>query len=141
MPPGNSSEAYATSQALSKLLGRPLRFIDLKDSPTQDNGSDCGVFVCLNMRHLLLKRLLTVRTDDKVSMSLGGRVVDASAGRKEMHRIIDDFRREGERRRSTSHSPMPKDKRSKSPPRIDSPSQGSPGAGVYGYGRSKSPRF
>lgn len=41
-----------------------------------------------------------VRTDSKVSMSLGGSMVDASAGRKEMLRIIDDFRREGERRRS-----------------------------------------
>lgn len=54
----------------------------------------------MNMRHLLLKRLLLVRTNEKVSMSMGGRRVDAREGRKEMLRIIDDFRREGERRRS-----------------------------------------
>ncbi|KAI1614104.1 sentrin-specific cysteine protease [Exophiala viscosa] len=120
MPPGNQQEAHFVTQKLSKLINKPLRFIQLQDSPLQDNSSDCGVFVCLNMRHLLLKRLLMVRTDSKVSMSLGGRVVDASAGRKEMLRIIDDFRREGERRRSTSHSPHP-GRKSRSPPRIDSP--------------------
>jgi Ulp1 family protease len=100
MPPGNQAEAHRVAQKLSRLIRKPLRFIPLNDSPLQDNSSDCGVFVCLNMRHLLLKRLLMVRTDAKVSMSLGGRMVDATAGRKEMLRIIEDFRREGERRRS-----------------------------------------
>lgn len=52
------------------------------------------------MRHLLMKRLLQVRADEKVSMSLGGKKVDAREGRKEMMRIIEDFRREGEKRRS-----------------------------------------
>ena len=47
------------------------------------------------MRHLLMKRLLQVRADEKVSMSLGGKKVDAREGRKEMMRIIEDFRREG----------------------------------------------
>ncbi|KIW42430.1 hypothetical protein, variant 2 [Exophiala oligosperma] len=120
MPPGNQIEAHHVTQKLSRLINRPLKFIHLHDSPLQDNSSDCGVFVCLNMRHLLLKRLLMVRTDSKVSMSLGGRKVDATAGRKEMLRIIDEFRREGERRRSTSNSPHP-GRKSKSPPRIDSP--------------------
>jgi len=120
MPPGNQQEAHFVTQKLSRLINKPLRFIHLTDSPLQDNSSDCGVFVCLNMRHLLLKRLLMVRTDDKVSMSLGDRAVDATAGRKEMLRIIEDFRREGERRRSVSNSPHPS-RKSKSPPRIDSP--------------------
>ncbi|KIW84560.1 hypothetical protein Z517_03810 [Fonsecaea pedrosoi CBS 271.37] len=100
MPPGNQHEAHYVTQKLSRLINKPLRFIQLTDSPLQDNSSDCGVFVCLNMRHLLLKRLLMVRTDAKVSMSLGDRRVDASAGRKEMLSIIEEFRREGERRRS-----------------------------------------
>jgi Ulp1 family protease len=82
------------------LLSKPLRFINLADSPEQENLSDCGVFVCLNMRHLLMKRLLMVRADEKVSMSLGGKKVDAREGRKEIMRIIEDFRREGEKRRS-----------------------------------------
>jgi sentrin-specific protease 8 len=129
MPPGNQNEAHHVTQKLSKLINKPLRFINLHDSPLQDNMSDCGVFVCLNMRHLLLKRLLMVRTDSKVSMSLGGRAVDAAAGRKEMLKIIDEFRREGERRRSVSNSPHP-GRKSRSPPRIDSP----------GANRSKSPR-
>ncbi|KIV95075.1 hypothetical protein PV10_02774 [Exophiala mesophila] len=120
MHQSNAQEAYLATQKLSKVINRPLRFIHLNDSPQQDNGSDCGVFVCLNMRHLLLKRLLMVRTDAKVSMSLGGRMVDAAAGRKEMLRLIDEFRREGERRRSHSQSPHP-GRKSRSPPRIDSP--------------------
>lgn len=84
----------------SMLLNIPIRFLHLQDSPQQDGGSDCGVFVCLNMRHLLLKRLLMASAHEKVSMSLGGRRVDASAGRKEMTKIIEGFRKEGERRRS-----------------------------------------
>ena len=37
---------------------------------------------------------------EKVSMSMGGREVNASVGRKEMLRIIENFRKEGEKRRS-----------------------------------------
>jgi len=119
LPPGNLRDAQQLTAKLSALLHKPLRFINLNDSPEQENGSDCGVFVCLNMRHLLLKRLLLVRSDEKISMSLGGKRVDAREGRKEMLRIIEEFRREGEKRRSRSASPH--SKRSRSPPRIDSP--------------------
>lgn len=100
LPPGNQRDAQFATRKMSVLLGKQLQFIPLDDSPLQENGSDCGVFVCLNMRHLLLKRLLMVRHDEKVSMSMGGRRVDAREGRKEMGRIIEGFRREGERRRS-----------------------------------------
>ena len=100
LPPGNEYEASTITRRLSKLLGKNIRFIQLRDSPQQENSSDCGVYVCLNMRHLLLKRLLQVHTNEKVSMSLGGRRVDAREGRKEMFRVIESFRKEGERRRS-----------------------------------------
>jgi Ulp1 family protease len=100
LPPGNVRKAQFCTQQLSTLLNKSLRFINLKDSPEQENGSDCGVFVCLNMRHLLMKRLLMVRADEKVNMSLGGKKVDAREGRKEILRIIEDFRKEGEKRRS-----------------------------------------
>jgi sentrin-specific protease 8 len=100
MPPGNQQEAHHVTQKMSRLINKPIKFIHLEDSPLQDNSSDCGVFVCVNMRHLLLKRLLLVQTDAKVSMSLGRQEVDASLARKEMLRLIDDLRREGERRRS-----------------------------------------
>lgn len=101
LPPGNQQEAHMVTTQLSRLINRPIRFIQLADSPQQENSSDCGVFVCLNMRHLLLKRLLMVKMNQKVSMSLGGRRVDAREGRKEIARIVNDFRREGERRRSS----------------------------------------
>jgi len=127
LPPGNQRDAHHATGKLAHLLGRPLSFINLGDSPLQENGSDCGVFVCLNMRHLLLKRLLQVRADEKVSMSLGGRRLDAREGRKEMLRIIEGMRKEGERRRSRSASPFPqKGRRSIEPPRVDSPITKSP---------------
>ena len=100
MHSSNRSEAAVSTKKISELLGKPLRFIDLEDSPQQENSSDCGVFVCLEMRHLLLKRLMKAGSHEKISMSMGGRAVDATKGRKEMLRIIEEFRREGEKRRS-----------------------------------------
>ena len=100
LPPGNQSEAAYTTDKLSSLLKRRIRFIPLHDAPTQENSSDCGVYVCLNMRHLLKERLLQVRADEKVSMSMGGRIMDSRAGRREMLKIIESFRKEGEKRRS-----------------------------------------
>lgn len=96
----NYRSAAIASDKLSRLLGQRIRFMAMTDTPQQENGSDCGMFVCLIMRHVLLKRLLQVRTDEKVGMSMGGRKIDAREGRKEMLRIIEERRREGERRRS-----------------------------------------
>ena len=98
--PANRNEALLATRKISQLLGRQLDFIDLADSPQQENSSDCGVFVCIQMRHLLLRKLLMAHAKEKVSMSMGGKCVDAVQGRKEMLRIIEGFRREGERRRS-----------------------------------------
>lgn len=96
----NINHAKHLAHNVSRLLRKPLRFINLPDSPQQDNSDDCGVFVCLLMQHLLLNRLLTAHANDKVSMSMSGKEVDAAGGRKEMLRIIEHFRKEGERRRS-----------------------------------------
>lgn len=52
------------------------------------------------MRHLLIKRLLCVNAREKISMSMAGKIVDSHGGRKEMLRIIENLRKEGERRRS-----------------------------------------
>jgi sentrin-specific protease 8 len=100
----NLYEARQATDRFSELLGLQgrdkLRFIHLDDSPQQENGRDCGVFVCLIMRHLLVKRLLNASEYEKVSMSMGGKMVDALNGRREMLRIIEGLRKEGERRRS-----------------------------------------
>jgi sentrin-specific protease 8 len=100
LSPSNYNEAGLATHKISQLLGRPLRFMNLDDSPQQENSSDCGVYVCIQMRHLLLKRLLSANAKEKVSMSMGGKLVDAAGGRKEMLKIIELFRKEGERRRS-----------------------------------------
>ena len=97
--PSNRRDADLATRKLSQLLGLELRFQDLEDSPQQENGSDCGVFVCLFMKHLLLKRLLKAESQEKIGMSMGGKNVDASKGRREMLNVIYDLRKEGERRR------------------------------------------
>ncbi|KAM0432954.1 hypothetical protein ACHAPT_004659 [Fusarium lateritium] len=112
----NYAEANLATRKLASVLQRPLRFINLEDCPQQENGSDCGVFVCLLMRHLLVKRLLCANAREKVSMSMGGKMVDSYGGRKEMMRIIENLRKEGERRRSRSASPFTNNK---TPPRIE----------------------
>ncbi|KAF4975725.1 hypothetical protein FZEAL_7528 [Fusarium zealandicum] len=92
----NYAEANLATRKMASILQRPLRFINLEDCPQQENGSDCGVFVCLLMRHLLVKRLLCANAREKVSMSMGGKMVDSYGGRKEMLRIIENLRKEGE---------------------------------------------
>ena len=118
--PSNADDARLVAHKISQLLGKPLKFINLDDSPQQDNSSDCGVYVCLLMQHLLMSRLLKAHAGAKISMSMRGKDVDAYGGRKEMLKIIEARRKEGERRRSRSHSPFGQrpGSRSKSPPRI-----------------------
>lgn len=113
----NLHDAKLVSHKISQLLGKPLRFINLEDCPQQENSVDCGVYVCLLMQHLLMSKLLRAQAQDKISMSMRGKEVDARGGRREMMRIIETRRKEGERRRSRSHSPYTSSK-SKSPPRI-----------------------
>ncbi|KAI9903758.1 hypothetical protein N3K66_000287 [Trichothecium roseum] len=112
----NYGEANLATRKMEVILQRKLRFINLEDCPQQANGSDCGVFVCLLMRHLLVKRLLSANAREKVSMSMAGKMVDSNGGRKEMLHIIENLRKEGERRRSRSASPFSS---SKTPPRIE----------------------
>ncbi|GAO13199.1 hypothetical protein UVI_02025490 [Ustilaginoidea virens] len=99
----NYAEANLATRRMGEICGRSLRFVNLDESPQQENGSDCGVFVCLLMRHLLVKRLLSANAREKVSMSMAGKMVDSNGGRKEMLRIIESLRKEGERRRSSSY--------------------------------------
>ena len=100
LSPSNFHDAKMCTIKFQQLLGRPLQFVNLHDAPQQDNGMDCGVFVCLLMQHLLMYKLLRAHAQDKISMSMKGKEIDAAGGRKEMLRIIDARRKEGERRRS-----------------------------------------
>jgi len=111
----NYAEGRLATHKMSEVLGRPLRYLNLEDAPQQENGSDCGVFVCILMRHLLVKRLLSANAREKVSMSMANKLIDSHGGRKEMLKIIESLRKEGERRRSRSASPYS----SKTPPRIE----------------------
>ncbi|KAL5628145.1 hypothetical protein BROUX41_002893 [Berkeleyomyces rouxiae] len=113
----NYYEAKNATQIFGRLLRIPLTFLHLDDTPQQENGSDCGVFVCILMRHLLVKRLLCVGAREQVSMSLANKMVDSRGARKEMLNIIEQLRKEGERRRSLSRSSSPYS--SKTPPRIE----------------------
>lgn len=98
----NNMDSMRATEQLSKLIGMPLRYQAIPDCPQQQNGNDCGVFVCILMRHLLVKRLLNANAREKVSMSMSNKMIDASGARKEMTNIIQSLRKEGERRRSAS---------------------------------------
>jgi sentrin-specific protease 8 len=115
----NHYPAVNVTKKMEALLGKRLKFIAMQDAPQQENGSDCGVFVCMVMQKLLLERLLVADSSNKVSMSLKSKKgLDPRQGRKDMIRVIEGFRKEGERRRSRSPSPYPNKERSKTPPRI-----------------------
>ncbi|KAK0751762.1 hypothetical protein B0T18DRAFT_436030 [Schizothecium vesticola] len=98
----NFTEARHCADRLGLVLGVPLLFHQMEDCPQQENNSDCGVYVCILMRHLLIKRLLNANANQKVDMSMGGKLVDAHGARKEMLKIIESMRKEGLRRRSAS---------------------------------------
>jgi sentrin-specific protease 8 len=142
MSPSNRNDAYGCVNKLEVLLGRRIRFVNLEDSPQQENGSDCGIYVCIQMRHLLLNRLLSANSKEKVSMSMAGKFVDANGGRKEMLKIIEGFRKEGIRRRSHDENRKSTDSRSaspfykgpappRSPPRIDYDTRSPQGGRAY----------
>lgn len=111
----NNWPAKQCTQQLSRILGKQLRYQALDDSPQQANGNDCGVFVCILMRHLLIKRLLNANAKEKVSMSMANKAIDSYGGRKEMLKIVESLRKEAERRRSVS----PFAGSSSTPPRIE----------------------
>jgi sentrin-specific protease 8 len=100
MSNSNDREARSTTTKLEQLLCKQLRYIPMLDSPQQENGSDCGVFVCVLMKHLLLKRLLRADASRKISMSMKDTHVQARDGRKTMLKLIEERKKEGERRRS-----------------------------------------
>ncbi|KXJ91377.1 hypothetical protein Micbo1qcDRAFT_134768 [Microdochium bolleyi] len=104
----NNNEAWEATKRLSNVIGKPLKYHYLSDCPQQENGSDCGVFVCIIMRHLLIKRLLAVNAGQKISMSMAHKAIDSYGARKEMLKIIENLRREGERRRTTASSTPPR---------------------------------
>lgn len=118
LSPSNNTEARVVTDKMGQLLGCRLEFHNI-ESPQQQNSSDCGVFVCIQMKHLLFKKILRAEAEEKVAMGVAGSDIDASNGRKKMLRIIEDFRKEGEKRRSHHGTPTRSHERSKSPPRID----------------------
>jgi sentrin-specific protease 8 len=110
----NRMDAEIAKKKLETLLRKPLRYLQIVDTPQQDNGSDCGVFVCLIMQKLLTEKLLRADASAKVSMGLAGEKIDAKKGRRTMGNLIEELRKEGERRRSRSPSPF----RPPGPPRV-----------------------
>lgn len=95
----NTEEARLMSSKCGQLLDRKLKFIDLPDSPRQENENDSGVIMCFLMQHLLVFRLLRAHVSDKVSMSTKGMSVDTEGARKEMLRIVEAKRKDGTTRR------------------------------------------
>ena len=113
--PSNEAAARHCFEHFQALLGRQMRFINLTDSPQQHNGSDCGIYVCVEMKELL-KRLLKKDSHQQISMSMRGMDIDATRARKMMVQLVDGFRKDGRRSQSRSRSPSAASGRS--PPRV-----------------------
>ncbi|KAF8472765.1 hypothetical protein BDZ91DRAFT_448849 [Kalaharituber pfeilii] len=88
----NDAVARKVNSLLQKLLDQKLRFLSLPDTPQQENSMDCGMHVCMNMKHLLLNRLLLATSKESVDMSMGGRRQDATQGRRDMLKLIEKLR-------------------------------------------------
>ena len=73
MFPTNEENAKLATQKLKKYLRREddIRFVDIEGAPQQSNSSDCGVYVCLLMRHLLVQKLLARHLGEQVDMNVG----------------------------------------------------------------------
>lgn len=66
----NEPNARLATDGLNTILKKgKLTFVSMANSPQQTNSSDCGVAVCVIMKHLLLKRLLRADASRKISMS------------------------------------------------------------------------
>jgi sentrin-specific protease 8 len=69
----NATQADILTRKISEALPVPrqLRFVQMSvsDAPQQSDGSNCGTFVCVIMKHLLTKRLLRADANQKVTMS------------------------------------------------------------------------
>ncbi|KAK2750172.1 hypothetical protein FQN57_004668 [Myotisia sp. PD_48] len=100
LPPGNSNEAMKLTHNLSILCQKELSYLDMRGSPTQQNSTDCGIFVCITMRYLLQFRLLRASANQMIDMNLRGKELDASVARKEMMQIINQLKKKQDRRRS-----------------------------------------
>ncbi|KAJ9634599.1 hypothetical protein H2199_008882 [Coniosporium tulheliwenetii] len=94
MSHSNEEPARVVTRKVEQILGKELKFCEMQDVPQQMNGEDCGVIVCLLMQHLLLKRLLQAGNREKVTMSMAGRELDATKGRKEMLRLLNEKRQQ-----------------------------------------------
>jgi sentrin-specific protease 8 len=80
------------TQNLGRLIGKPLRFLDMDYVPQQTNSRDCGVFVCMFMEELLANRLLVIDGTQKITMSLKGNKMSARKGRKKIRDAAQDER-------------------------------------------------
>jgi len=96
MHPHNLNEASGTLDKLKDLTGKDIKFVPVDDCPQQSNGNDCGVYVCVLMKHLLCSRLLQTRNNAKVKMSMEERDVDAARGREMMVEIVEELRKQAE---------------------------------------------
>ena len=97
---GNVNGSGSSNRSTRASSSSSLKFINLDNSPQQENGSDCGVFVCMQMQYILLEKLLRTDCRDGVDMSLAGVSFNAVNGRKMLLKAIETFRRQGEKNRS-----------------------------------------
>ncbi|KAF2441251.1 cysteine proteinase [Karstenula rhodostoma CBS 690.94] len=105
----NSGDARDLLKGIEAALPVPrtLRFVDMKDSPQQTDGSNCGIFALVIMKHLLLKRLLRADANQKITMSMKDQDIDYDGARKMIRSLIEERREEAIRRKSFNSEDVP----------------------------------
>lgn len=96
----NEYEARLVAKKLAPLLAStdPLHFENMSDSPQQGNGSDCGVFVCMEMEYLLFKKLLRTGTTEHAHMTLARKEFNAFHGRRTILKVVEALRKQQQRK-------------------------------------------
>ncbi|KAK4627041.1 hypothetical protein CLAFUW4_03992 [Fulvia fulva] len=82
----NHALAERVTKRISSFLDKPLKFLDVPDTPQQPHDKDSGIFVCLFMQQLITK-LQSTHESQKVEAGLMGKAVEVKAARKGIYKI------------------------------------------------------
>lgn len=85
----NDAHAHLVCSMVEGVLGTQLHFVAMTSTPGQEyESNDCGIYVCVLMRHLLFGRILQAQTDEKINMDLRRLQVNGPAARRRILTVV-----------------------------------------------------
>ncbi|EME46802.1 hypothetical protein DOTSEDRAFT_43214 [Dothistroma septosporum NZE10] len=82
----NRALAERVTNRISNFLEKPLKLLDVPDTPNQPSDRDSGIFVCYFMQHLI-EKLQSTHVSQKVDATLMCKAIEVKAARKSIHKI------------------------------------------------------